>query len=111
MRFSFKTKKLEKSLTDALTMHKTYGVLAKKLSQRMEQLNAAPNMATMFIIPGAECHALSGDRKGQWAISISGNYRLIFGVAQEPIPEKPDGTVNEILVTEICMLETVDYHQ
>jgi proteic killer suppression protein len=110
MQINFKTKKLEKSLTDALAMRKTYGELAKKLSQRMEQLHAAPNLAHMFTIPGADCHPLIGNRKGEWAVRISGNYRLIFEIDQDPIPERPDGSVNTILVTHICILETADYH-
>ena len=110
MEISFKNKKLERSLTDVLAMRKTYGDLSKKLSQRMEQLYAATNLATMFTIPGADCHALVGNRKRQWAVKISGNYRLVFEIDQDPIPEKPDGSVNAILITDIRILETADYH-
>jgi toxin HigB-1 len=28
--------------------------------------------------PGLRFHALSGDRKGQWAVSVSGNWRIVF---------------------------------
>ena len=29
-------------------------------------------------IPGYQLHALKGARKGMWAISVSGNWRLTF---------------------------------
>jgi toxin HigB-1 len=29
-------------------------------------------------IPGFGLHALRGDRKGQWAVSVSGNWRVTF---------------------------------
>ena len=29
-------------------------------------------------IPGYKLHPLKGDRKGAWAISVSGNWRLTF---------------------------------
>jgi toxin HigB-1 len=29
-------------------------------------------------LPGARLHPLHGDRAGQWSVSISGNWRVIF---------------------------------
>jgi toxin HigB-1 len=29
-------------------------------------------------LPGARLHPLRGDREGQWSVSISGNWRVIF---------------------------------
>ncbi len=29
-------------------------------------------------LPGWKLHALKGARKGQWAVSVSGNWRLVF---------------------------------
>jgi len=29
-------------------------------------------------LPGLRCHPLRGDREGQWAIKLTGNYRMIF---------------------------------
>lgn len=40
-------------------------------------LNAATGPAEMNL-PGARLHQLKGDRKGQWAVSVSGNWRLVF---------------------------------
>jgi toxin HigB-1 len=29
-------------------------------------------------LPGARLHPLYGDREGQWSVSISGNWRVVF---------------------------------
>jgi len=107
---AFKNKKLQKILTDTGEIKKAYGTMAKRVSQRMDQLQAAPNLATIQSIPSLECHVLTGDRKGEWAVSISGNYRLIFEIDHDPVPAKEDGSIDSILITDICILETTDYH-
>lgn len=32
----------------------------------------------MMDAPGLRFHALVGDRKGQWAVWVSGNWRIVF---------------------------------
>ena len=110
MNITFKNKKLQKILTDPGEIKKAYGSMAKRIAQRMDQLQAAPNLATIQSFPALECHLLTGDRKGEWAVSISGNYRLIFEIDHNPIPEKEDGSIDSIRITDIRILETTDYH-
>ena len=43
-------------------------------------LIAAPDMAEAGGPPGWRIHPLRGDRAGTWSISVTGNWRLIFGV-------------------------------
>ena len=38
----------------------------------------AQNLSDMRVPPGNRLEALSGDRKGQWSISINGQYRICF---------------------------------
>ncbi len=110
MNITFKNRKLQKILTDPGEIKKAYGSMAKRVSQRMDQLQAAPNLATIQSLPTLECHLLTGDRKGEWAVSISGNYRLIFDIDHHPIPTKEDGGIDSIRITDIRILETTDYH-
>jgi proteic killer suppression protein len=43
----------------------------------LAQLNLAVEPAEMNI-PGLRFHALSGDRRGQYAVSVSGNWQIVF---------------------------------
>jgi proteic killer suppression protein len=36
-------------------------------------------------IPGMFLHPLKGDRKGQWAMTVSGNWRIIFAFDGEDV--------------------------
>jgi proteic killer suppression protein len=45
-------------------------------------------------LPGARLHRLCGDRAGQWSVSISGNWRVIF----------------EFEGTDVTNVDLVDYH-
>jgi toxin HigB-1 len=41
-------------------------------------LDTATRPENMNLLPGARLHRLKGDRKGLWAVSVSGNWRLVF---------------------------------
>ena len=91
-------------------MKQAYGPLAKRVSQRMESLQAADHLAVILSLPALECHPLHKERTGQWAISISGNWRIIFEITQDPIPQMEDKSIDFSKVTQIRILEIVDYH-
>ena len=110
MKLHFKSNKLKKQLTQPKEMIKTFGQRAKKVSQRMEDLEAADTLAIMRFIPAANCHELTGGRKGQLAVDVSSNYRLIFIPEHEPIPTKEDGGLDWESVTKIRIIEIDDYH-
>jgi proteic killer suppression protein len=48
----------------------------------LDRLDAAIRPADMNV-PGGRFHALRGDRKGRWAVSVSGNLRLTFTFDRE----------------------------
>jgi proteic killer suppression protein len=43
----------------------------------LTSLNVAEEPADLAL-PGFRLHQLKGERKGQWAVSVSGNWRLVF---------------------------------
>lgn len=110
MEISFKSQKLEKQLTDPKEMIKSFGQLARKVNQRLKDLADADNLSIMRTIPAARCHELTGNRKGELAVDISGNYRMIFMPLHKPIPKKDDGGLDWDEVTEIQINEIEDYH-
>lgn len=89
---------------------RAFGQLARKVNQRVKELMDADNLAVMRTLPAARCHELKGKRKGEIAVDISGNYRLIFEPKNEPKPLKADGSLNWVNVTEIQINEIIDYH-
>lgn len=110
MEISYKSRKLEKQLTDPREMVKSFGQLAVKIKMRLKNLTDADNLAIMRTIPAARCHELTGDRKGELAVDVSGNYRLLFEPSHDPIPKKDDGGLNWGEVTKIQINEIEDYH-
>lgn len=50
---------------------------ASKLERILDRLNASSDLKDMNY-PGSNLHALSGDRKGQYSLRVSGNWRIIF---------------------------------
>jgi len=106
----FKTRKLKKQLTNPKELVKTFGRLARKINQRMKELADADTLAVMRTLPAARCHELSGDREGELAVDVSGNYRLIFEPDHDPVPKKEDGGLDWQEVIKIQINEIYDYH-
>lgn len=93
-----------------MEMQKTFGTMAKKVNQRMKELSSSQNLEILKTIPAANCHELKGKRKGEFAVNISNNYRLIFEPDHDPLPLNEDHSINCIKVTDIRIIGTVDYH-
>jgi proteic killer suppression protein len=49
----------------------------KKLRMRLAALDTAQTIEDMDV-PGFRLHPLKGNRKGRWAIDVSGNWRITF---------------------------------
>jgi proteic killer suppression protein len=52
--------------------------LTARLLRKMDMLNQAYSLKNLISPPSNHLHSLQGDRKGQWAISVSGAWRLCF---------------------------------
>jgi len=110
MRISFQSRKLQKATASMGAMQKAYGEMAVKLAQRLAELGAAASLAEMSHLPPARCHALAGDRKGQFSVDLVHPYRLIFEPDHDPVPLLPDGGIDRTAVTDIVIIEVVDTH-
>ena len=51
-----------------------------RLDRILDQLHASDRPQDMDL-PGYRLHALRGERKGQWAVRVSGNWRVVFAFA------------------------------
>lgn len=110
MKIEYSKNKLKKQLSNATELKKAFGVNAKRIQSRLDDIEASPNLAVLMQIPAANCHSLLGKRIGEWAVDVSGNFRLIFELTNNPIPKTKDGLIDTLLVTDICILEVADYH-
>jgi toxin HigB-1 len=52
--------------------------LAKRAARRLEYLDLATRLDDLRVPPSNRLHALSGDRKGQYSISINDQWRICF---------------------------------
>ena len=111
MEICYRSRKLEKLCNIEKEMRAKLGPrLVGVLQQRLAELRAADNLEDMRSLPGAGCHELSQDRKGQIAVTLVHPRRLVFEPADEPLPSKQDGGLDWGRVTRIRIIEIVDYH-
>ena len=110
MEIDYRKNKLRKQCSEASEIKRAFGVNAKRVSSRLDEITSSPNLAVLIQIPAANCHPLTGNRAGEWAVDISGNFRLIFEIADDPMPLKEDGSIDTVLVTKVGIIEIGDYH-
>ncbi len=78
---NFRTKKLESYYCESSQAIKKSGdQVAKKYIQRVNLIKTARDLDEVMSLPGLRCHPLKGDRQGQYAVKLTGFYRLIFTV-------------------------------
>ena len=111
MELYYDSRAMQKACTSEREMRKKWGqVTAKTLQRRLTELENAPTLEDMRRLPAANCHELSGDRKGQLAVNLDQPRRLVFRPNHDPIPLKADGGLDWSAVTSVIIQEVVDYH-
>ena len=79
MEVRFKTNKLQKQYENSKDAEKAYGLdVAKRYVNRVNLLKSAKSFDDLYRIPQLKFHPLTGNRKGEFAISLTGFYRLII---------------------------------
>ncbi len=71
-----------------------FQAIERQARKRLMVLHAASSIEALTLIPGNRFHALSGNRKGQYAVSINEQWRICF--------EWRDGNAYQV--------EIIDYH-
>jgi proteic killer suppression protein len=106
----FGSKSLEKLCHDDSLATRSLGALsARKLRVRLDDLTACASLAVIAKLPG-RFHALTGDRKGQFALHLEGGNRLVVAPANNPLPQRPDGSLDLQKVTTIRVVFVGNYH-
>lgn len=95
---TYKNRKIERICTNAKVADREYGSqMSAKIQMRIDEIRAVDTVEEMIQFHIGRCHALKGNRKGQYAVDLEHPYRLVF---------TKHG--NEIQIAHI--LEVVDYH-
>lgn len=103
-------RKLEKNCSTDHEGQKRWGAEHwKVLRRRLQSLRAAQTLANMDTAPG-HCHALTANRKGEFAVDLWASFRLIFRPDHDPVPRLEDGGIDRTRVTRIVIEEVGDYH-
>jgi proteic killer suppression protein len=75
----FRSRKLEKEYRQHNKAVKAYGsIVARKYIQRVNIIKQARDIDELMNLPALDCHPLKGNRHGQYAVKLTGFYRLIF---------------------------------
>ena len=73
----FKHKGLE-ALFERDDARRVRGDLVQRVKRILLLLEAAQSPSSVDTRPGFRLHPLKGDRQGQWSMSVSGNWRIVF---------------------------------
>jgi proteic killer suppression protein len=107
----FHTSKLQKQCSSKREAIRKFGPeRARKLMQRLQELEAAECLADIARVPPPRCHELKEDRKGQLSVDLQHPYRLLFIPANDPVPQTAEGGLDWEKVTEIEIVEIEDTH-
>jgi proteic killer suppression protein len=75
----FRTNKLQRQYERFDVAVKAYSdQVARKYVERINIIKHTSGIDELQRLPGLECHPLKGDRSGEWAVKLTGFYRLIF---------------------------------
>ena len=86
MEVTFRTRNLEREYRKSDQAIKAYGAaVGRKYIQRINIIKQTRDIEELLRLPGLRCHPLKGDRKGQYAVNLTGFYRLIFTLKGEAL--------------------------
>jgi proteic killer suppression protein len=112
MEIIFNTNKLHSLCTNERECQKHYPdkIVYRKIYQRLLELKAATNLEEICLLRSARCHRLTGKRKDQFAVSLTGNLRLIFIPIADHSSQDENGVLILSRVDSVKIIEIVDYH-
>lgn len=79
MKIKYKSKKLQNECTDYSITKKVHGdKMAIKIHQRIGEISAADSIELLVRCKIGRCHALNGDRNGEYVMDLVQPHRLVF---------------------------------
>ena len=79
MEVTYRTRRLARCYAEHKQAVQKFGAeVGRRYIQRIDLIKAAQSVDDLPRLPGLRFHALSGDRQGQYAVDLTGFYRLIL---------------------------------
>jgi len=101
---------MTKACNDSKERIKVFGPeRAKKLGIRLDQMRVSSSLQ-VFKSVHPRCHPLTGNRAGQWSADLDSPYRLLFEIADEPLPLDEYGNINLVEVRKVRIIDVADTH-
>ena len=111
MEVSFANDRIERLLRNESVLVRTYGT--RRAQSILARLDALRRFATLSLVPTTppfRRHQLIGDRDEQYAVNVDRQIRLVFAPNHDSVPRRADGGVDIDQITEIVIIELIDYH-
>ena len=105
MKVTYDNNKAKYMESDLALIKKLGPEKAKTVRRIIDTLQASVNVQVFLKTAPGRPHALSGNHKGEYAVTVTANYRLIFEVVQES-----DNLKNLTKVEIVRVKGVVDYH-
>ncbi len=110
MEIFFAIQKLQKACQDEKSLRRTWGRAGLLVGRRLTELAAFEVLGHVPTTPPWRRHQLTGDRDEQFAVNAGKSLRLVFEVADNPVPRRDDAGIDLLEVTAVRILEVVNYH-
>ena len=96
MKIEFSSSRLADASVSLAEAGRLFGVpIGRKYIQRLAVLRATDKFTQLYGHRALRLHPLKGNRTGQYAITLTGNYRLIIERVEED---------------RVCIMDVEDYH-
>lgn len=109
MEIEFGNPRLKKLCEDRRIATRKLGAnSARRLGTRLAEIQSASTVGELF---AGKPHPLSGDRQGEFAVSLAGGDRLVFVPNDDPPRVTETGLVNWQEVSSVKIIFAGDYHE
>jgi toxin HigB-1 len=82
----------------------------KMVIRRLQLLQASVCLNDVSPLPPTRRHALTGNKKGQFAVDLKHPFRLVFEPYHDPLPKKFNQELDLTKITAIKIIAVEDYH-
>jgi plasmid maintenance system killer protein len=79
MRVEFADRQLQRCYEDQALAVRRWGMdVTRKFVLRLDMIEAAPHWHSLSAVQALRLHPLTGNRRGSWALTLHGRWRLIL---------------------------------